>query len=46
MFIQSTVDDILQVFFSLFYAPDKDLYPNEVVVTDNLATGLTVLQYL
>lgn len=26
---------LLQVFFSLFYAPDKDLYPHEVVVTED-----------
>lgn len=37
---------LLQVFFSLFYAPDKDLYPHEVVVTEDLATGLTVNKLL
>lgn len=37
---------LFQVFFSLFYAPDKDLYPHEAVVTEDLATGLTVIKHL
>ncbi|XP_062618413.1 inositol 1,4,5-trisphosphate receptor type 1-like [Saccostrea cucullata] len=40
-FILDAALPFFEVFFSLFYAPDKDLYPNEVLVTDNLATGLT-----
>nr|XP_019924346.2 inositol 1,4,5-trisphosphate receptor type 1 isoform X2 [Crassostrea gigas] len=40
-FILDAALPFFEVFFSLFYAPDKDLYPHEAVVTEDLATGLT-----
>nr|XP_022341732.1 inositol 1,4,5-trisphosphate receptor type 2-like isoform X5 [Crassostrea virginica] len=40
-FILDAALPFFEVFFSLFYVPDKDLYAHEVTVTDELATGLT-----
>ncbi|XP_064599288.1 inositol 1,4,5-trisphosphate receptor type 1-like [Liolophura sinensis] len=31
---------LLQVFYSGFYSPDKELHPQELVITDNLASAL------
>lgn len=31
-----------QVFYTSFFSPDKDLYPDEIFLTDTLATTLTV----
>lgn len=31
-----------QVFYSGFYSPDKELHPQELVITDNLASALAV----
>lgn len=33
---------IFQVFYTSFYSPDKDLYPDEIFHTDSLATALVV----
>lgn len=31
-----------QVFYTIFYSPEKDLYINEVNTTESLGNGLTV----
>jgi len=36
---------LLQVFYTSFFSPDKDLYPDEIFFTDSLATALVVRMY-
>ncbi|XP_046366515.2 inositol 1,4,5-trisphosphate receptor type 3-like isoform X5 [Haliotis rufescens] len=42
-YILDAVMPFLHIFYTVFYLPDKDVYPNEVYATESLANALTAL---